>query len=272
MADALPKYLQIAKDLQRQIEEGTLKAGDRLPTESELAARWKVSTSTVKDALSELRKSGRVQTRPREGTFVLPRRRPLTITLNDRELDMPQVPAESRMGGGEGRAFRQEAERQGFQATWDLPEVTVGPAEPWQLEAFGLPPDQRVQIVQRKQRRFIDGEPNSLQYSYFTLELALKAPLLLNGEDIEQGHVAYLAELGFVQVGYLDEFNARPPHRDEAEFFGLSRDSLAVIEHSRTAYDQDGKPFRLTVTVYRPRSNKIRFYAGKVPPSVLEGS
>jgi DNA-binding GntR family transcriptional regulator len=41
-----------------------------------------------------------------------------------------------------------------------------------------------------------------------------------------------------------------------------------VIEHARTAYDQDGRPFRLTITVYKPDASRIRFIAGDVPDEV----
>ncbi len=60
------------------------------------------------------------------------------------------------------------------------------------------------------------------------------------------------------------------PTEEELKFFGLSKNSLAVIEHIRTAFDQNGEPFRLTVTVYKPGTNKIRFIAGDVPDEVWE--
>lgn len=75
---------------------------------------------------------------------------------------------------------------------------------------------------------------------------------------------------GHEQVGYQDEFDARPPTEEELRFFGLSNNSLAVIEHTRRAFDQNDEPFRLTVTVYKPGTNKIRFIAGEVPDEVWE--
>ena len=70
--------------------------------------------------------------------------------------------------------------------------------------------------------RFVGGRPNSLQHSYFTRKLAVKAQALLKSVDIEEGTVAYLQRHGHVQTGYADEFDARPPTEQELRFFGLS--------------------------------------------------
>src|ERR1700726_1855170 len=101
MADSKPQYILIAEDLQRRIDAGELVPGDRLPTEAELAKRWNVSGSTVKDALKELRKAGRVSTRPREGSFVTGRVEPFVITLS--KVELPGDLAGTGFGGGEGK-------------------------------------------------------------------------------------------------------------------------------------------------------------------------
>ncbi|MGI5322495.1 GntR family transcriptional regulator [Actinomadura nitritigenes] len=287
MAATSPKYMEIARDLQAQIETGKLAPGDRLPTEQELAERWDVSPNTVKQAVKELRKGGRVQTVRHKGTYVVEPARPFVITLNDTDLG-GEAPGRA-FGGGEGRAFMAEMERQDLRAWASPPDVSISRATDSQMKAFGLPVpasgEQRPQVVCRSQERFIlpkrsadegegndagddDKDPNSLQRSYFLLTLALKAPRLLESEDIGEGTVAYLRDCGHDQTGYVDEFDARPPTSEELAFFGLSKDSLAVVEHRRTAYDQHGDPFRLTITVYKPGNNRIRFIAGEVPAEV----
>ncbi|MFG2086442.1 MULTISPECIES: GntR family transcriptional regulator [unclassified Spirillospora] len=268
MADKIPRYQEIAQDLHAQIEEGTLAPGDQLPTETELADQWKVSANTIKKAVNELRKRGRVETIPQKGSFVTEQAQPFVITLNHTDRGEEDVPGRG-FGGGEGRAFMKEADRQRHRAHSSVPKVEVEDAKEPQIKALGISPDQsQPQVVRRSQQRFVDDKPNSLQHSYFRLELAIKAQALLKSVDIKEGTVAYLQRHGHVQTGYEDEFDARPPTDDELKFFGLSKDSLAVIEHRRTAYDQNGEPFRLTVTVYKPGTNKIRFIAGEVPNEV----
>ncbi|MCW2942124.1 MAG: transcriptional regulator, GntR family [Actinomycetia bacterium] len=267
MADSKPQYILIAEDLQRRIDAGELVPGDRLPTEAELAKRWNVSGSTVKDALKELRKNGRVSTRPREGSFVTGRVEPFVITLS--KVELPGDLAGTGFGGGEGKAFEEEAALQGHSARTTRPAVAIRPATPLQIKELQIPTSETdeglPQIVSRMQERFLGDTPNSLQTSYFSLKRALTAPLLLNAEDIEQGTVAYLHSLGLTQTWYKDVIDARQPTPDELAFFGLSKGSLAVLVHSRTAYDKDKLPFRLTVTVYASGRNEIRSFGGDVP-------
>ncbi|MGK5550172.1 GntR family transcriptional regulator [Actinomadura kijaniata] len=285
MAGRQPKYLEIARELQEQIDRNQLRPGDKLPTEKELAAAKGVSESTVKSAISELRKRGSVETIPKKGSFVAERTDPFVITLNNVDLGEGDGgrgaqggegvggPTPPGVGGGEGRAFEAEARRQNRDAHSSVPKVDVRQATEKEARALGIPADEsEPQVVCRFQERFVDGKPNSLQTSIFTLDLAIKARRLLEQRNIQEGSVAYLQQQHQLeQIGYIDEFDARPPTEEESRFFGLSRGSLAVIEHSRTAYDQNGKPFRLTVTVYRPGDNKIRFVAGDVPPQAITG-
>lgn len=61
---------EVARQLQELIQRGTLRIGQRLPPERELAQRFQVSRATLRQALSELRSSGLVDSRVGEGTFV----------------------------------------------------------------------------------------------------------------------------------------------------------------------------------------------------------
>ncbi len=65
-----PKYEAIKLDIQRLIYDKVLRAGDQLDSEAELAARYKVSTITIKRALHELVAEGRVNRIRGKGSFV----------------------------------------------------------------------------------------------------------------------------------------------------------------------------------------------------------
>lgn len=67
------KWQEIAERIQRDITDGRLVAGDRLPSERELSARWGVSPMTVHRGLQELQRGGWVVRRPRLGTVVASR-------------------------------------------------------------------------------------------------------------------------------------------------------------------------------------------------------
>jgi DNA-binding FadR family transcriptional regulator len=62
---------QVAAQLSDQIAQGRWKAGERLPSETELCIAMNVGRSTLREALKALAFVGMVQVRPGEGTFVI---------------------------------------------------------------------------------------------------------------------------------------------------------------------------------------------------------
>jgi GntR family transcriptional repressor for pyruvate dehydrogenase complex len=60
----------IALELEQRVLEGSLKAGDRLPAERELAAEMGVSRASLREAIQKLVARGLLATRQGEGTFV----------------------------------------------------------------------------------------------------------------------------------------------------------------------------------------------------------
>ena len=67
-------YERVVEQVEQAILSGSLKAGDRLPSERELIAQFGVSRSTVREALRVLESSGLVRSRPGDpqGPEVLP--------------------------------------------------------------------------------------------------------------------------------------------------------------------------------------------------------
>lgn len=63
-------YWQIAGILRGRILSGWHRAGDKLGSENELAQRFGVSRSTIRQALAELHESGLIESRQGAGTFV----------------------------------------------------------------------------------------------------------------------------------------------------------------------------------------------------------
>jgi GntR family transcriptional regulator, transcriptional repressor for pyruvate dehydrogenase complex len=63
-------YEEIVRQIKAMIGEGRLKSGDQLPPERELAEKFLVSRTSVREALRALESLGLVEIRPGEGTFV----------------------------------------------------------------------------------------------------------------------------------------------------------------------------------------------------------
>ena len=60
----------VAQDLLKQLEAGELAPGDRLPSVVDLASRYGVGRSTIREALSAIKAMGRLDIRQGGGTFV----------------------------------------------------------------------------------------------------------------------------------------------------------------------------------------------------------
>lgn len=60
----------VASTLERRILEGSLKPGDRLPPERELATEFGVSRPSLREAIQKLASKGMVQSRQGGGTFI----------------------------------------------------------------------------------------------------------------------------------------------------------------------------------------------------------
>ncbi len=70
------KYYKMHHDLEEQIHRGELRAGDRVPSENQLAAAYQVSRQTVRKALAILEQEGYIYAMHGKGTFVSERLRP----------------------------------------------------------------------------------------------------------------------------------------------------------------------------------------------------
>lgn len=79
---ATTKYQILAEALREEILSGKLANNDKLCTEKELMEQYSVSRQTVRHAISILEEEGYVRSRQGSGTFVLPRRRTMSITPN----------------------------------------------------------------------------------------------------------------------------------------------------------------------------------------------
>ena len=255
---ASPMYRQIAEDLREQIESGGLKPGQQLRTEIELRERYGASRNTVRDAIKLLTTLGLVETKPGQGTFVIRKIDPFVTTLSGD----PGGPG----GGTEGATYGSEVSAQS--RTPSASRIQLEIQEATDEVSAQLDIAKGAEVISRHERRFIDGTPWSLQTSFYPMDFADRgAELLRRAGDIELGTVQYLAEsLGIKQTAYRDWITVRTPNATEEEFFKLPPDGrVGVFENFRTAFDQTGKPMRLTITVYPTDRNQFIFNNGDVP-------
>jgi GntR family transcriptional regulator len=258
-----PMYQTIADDLRHQIESGALAPGAQLRTELELRERYGASRNTVRDAIKWLMTRGLVETRPGQGTFVVQKIDPFVTTLTG--------DPEKAFGGGENDLYALEVKAERRKPRANAPRIEMQQAD--SQVAGELQVSEGSNVVIRHQQRFIDDTPWSLQTSFYPFSLVERgAVLLMQAADIPQGTVAYLAEmLSIKQAGWHDTITVRAPDVVETDFFKLPGDGrIPVIETRRMAFDQEGMPVRLTVSVYPADRNKFALNAGRVPMHVTD--
>ncbi len=256
-----PMYRQIAQDLCQQIESGGLPSGEKLPTEQQLIDKYQASRNTIRDAIKWLTRRTLVETRPGQGTFVAKRPAPFVITLGTDQ--------ETGLGGGEGKAAFSEVEQRCGAASTSKLKVEIQSASGDVMKRLRVPEGNL--LISRRQERYIDDAPWSLQTTMYPMELvAGGAVALLVAEDISGGVIAYLEEtLGLVQAGYRDRILVRAPREEESRFFDLPADGLvSVISLIRTSYQKSEAgpaPFRVTTTVLPADRNQLVINVGDVP-------
>lgn len=241
------RYRRIARDLRKRIQDGDLAPGDRLPSEKELEDEFDASRNTIRLALGTLRNQGLVESRAGRGTFVqqiIPitfhasraTRRPYEAPYDSTDIeDVEDV--EFAELGGQARSF---AELLIQNAT---PEV-----------ASRLRVDEDSMVVVRRTFRYVDDRSASVETSYYPMDIAQNTQLMIP-EDIGRGALHVLNELGFTQVGYVDELRSRMPTPDEANQLELPP-GVPVMELYRTGFAKD-RAIRLSWTVFA--GNGIRF-------------
>jgi GntR family transcriptional regulator len=259
---ANPMYRQIAETLRAQIESGELPAGRQLPTEIELRNQYDASRNTVRDAIKWLTTLGLVETKAGQGTFVVEALDPFVTTLTGNA---------TGFGGDERDLYSTEmtAENRKFAVSPVRVEIQAAPDEI--AEQLRLQPGSEV--VSRHERRFIDGLPWSMQTSFYPAEFADRgAERLRRSQDITEGTVKYLDNtLGLKQVGYRDLITCRSPNAIEADFFRIASDGrIPMYVVSRTAFDGNRQPMRLTITTYPADRNQFIVIVGEVPDQKVQ--
>ena len=252
-----PMYRQIAEDLRAQIESGKLKPGQQLETEIELRERYGASRNTVRDAIKLLTTLGLVETRAGQGTFVVNKIDPLVTTLSGDP---------TSAGETEGAIYLSEVTNRNRKAINSPIQLEIQQAP--ESIAAGLWIPVGTEVISRHEKRFIDNTPWSMQTSYYPMDFVARgASRLLSSKDVEEGTTQYLLEsIKVRQAGYRDWITVRTPNPVELDFFKLPPDGrIPMYEIFRTAFDGNGQPMRLTVTVYPADRNQFVLEVGQVP-------
>lgn len=227
-----PLYHQIKTLILKDIQAGTLKPDERLPTEEELASHFAVSKITVRQALRELSGLGLIRREQGRGTFV--QRPPL------------------EQGPRELTSFTEEMRRHGRSSASQILEKGTVSASPELaailLIASGDP------VFRLRRLRLADGEPIALQTVHLPLILAL---------GIEYEAFEAVSLYGLLRDKYrLTPARARETHTavtvegDEAALLRITPGSPAMAAERITQL-ADGRPLEYVQSLMRADRYKI---------------
>jgi GntR family transcriptional regulator len=229
----IPLHHQVFRDLRAALDANEWRAGDRMPTERELAERYGCSLITVRHALGELVREGRIERTRGRGTFVLQPR-------IDRDI-------------AGSMSFAEEMQRRGLDPGTRLVTGRIEPAGEAVAASLGIAADAPVVYLERL--RLGDGEPLILEQARLPAERF--AGLL--AFDLEKRSLYdILAErYGARIVRARESVEPVMLRAREAGLLGVPSRSLALLIEG-VAHDADGVPIESARSYVR--GDRTRYY------------
>jgi len=235
-------YRSLAAELRQAIQDGELAPGSQLATEAELAEEHGVSRNTVRLALAELQAAGLITTGRGRGGRRVQRREILDFHGSVSE---SMARADQRMTMGQGfDAWVADLLEQGRTGTQTI-AVEIGEPPAHIATLLGIPAG--TSAVVRRRLRFSNGAPHNLNDTWYPADIAENTPIM-HPADVKQGTIALMRDMGYVQVRYRDEIEARTPDPAEAQRLRIPS-GWPVIIQTRTGYTEE-RAVKVTVTVW----------------------
>jgi DNA-binding GntR family transcriptional regulator len=225
-----PVYAQVAAALRADIKTGHYPPGNQLPSERELIARFGVSNTTIKTALSYLRAEGLISSRQGRNAIVA-EHMPLIRTSND-------VSAANGWYTMLERAGRRPA---------TVTTVERGPATADAADALNIADGSEV-VIRTRLMQAEDEPPVCLATSYFPPWVVDQAPEL--ADPAAHGMPTWLRQ-AFGETYSEDLIDAR----------GATADEAAKLEV------EPGSPVVVTKGVTRDQQERTLHYIDVVTPS-----
>lgn len=224
-----PAFREVAQQIARQIEEGEMQPGFRIPAERKLADQYGISRMTARAALEHLAQRGLVERKDRSGTYVAQPKVRLSLSttagLSDQFKGVGITPGASIIQARTARVSAVPPE--------------VGPA-------LGLGRDELVHEVIRQ--RTGNGEPLVLEESYFPEQ---------NFPGLLEHDLTTYSVYGLLQEQYGERLQR---FRQELELTQLdagraraleTRPDVMAFRVTRTAWNRSDTPVEFARDYYR---------------------
>jgi GntR family transcriptional regulator len=231
---------RIAADLRAAIEAGELTAGEKLPSERDLAAQYGTARNTAREAIRLLETAGLVDVEQGRGVFVH-RPAPLIRLGSDRY---------SRQYRDSGLSpFLLECAKQGKIGRFEVLSIERGQPPPHVADALRVPAGQDSVLI--RENTFLAGnDPVHRVTTYIPWPIADGTSLLDEEVLHPYGIHGILEDRGHVMARYEESVTARPATADEERHLRL-RPGVWVLDVWHTSFDTGGVPYELTRFVMR---------------------
>lgn len=222
-----PRYLTAAHDIEADILAGRLAAGERLPSERDMARDQQISRMTARHALQHLTSRGLVETQVGRGTFV-------RSGAIEQEL--------STLSG-----FSEDMRVQGRESSSIVIEAVTRIPDPATILAMGLPQGAMVHRLSRV--RLVDGVPVAIEISEID---AVRTPGFFDSSDFsKQSTYARLrAHYGIIPTFAEQTLEAAAAVHETAIRLNMPIGG-PVLRLTRLTRDAQNMPFEFVRSVYR---------------------
>ncbi|WP_329459073.1 GntR family transcriptional regulator [Streptomyces sp. NBC_01497] len=247
--DTLPLYAQVAARLWADVSADGARAGDRLPSERTLAARYGVSRVTMRAALTDLAARGMAESAAARGWFVA------GPAVSPDPVDTFAASATPGADAHIVEGFADYAAKHGLVTRSRVLQSVVRPATVSESETLRVGPG--AALFEMRRLRFLDDIVVVLEHNRLPLALC---PALAETDFTEASLFATLRGGRPPQLPRVADYSveARQPDATERELLEIT-DATPVLLAHQLAFNQDGRPLELTLAIYR--GDRYRFRA-----------
>lgn len=235
-----PKYLLIYEWLSKQIESKEYRPGDRIPSEHELAAMFKVHRMTIRHAIDELVENHLLVRKRRSGTFLLSERSPMLIRRS-----LETIPT-----------YYDDIRQAGFDPSYKTLEGKVICGTEPEVSRLGLRTGDPVLSIYRMM--LASNMPLALERCYLPANLF---PGLID-RNLDTVLYDLMRDYQIVPHFAEQEIGAVLPNASERRLLKV-KETCPCIQISSVVFDQSGCPIELSVALHRGDKYRFRCSIGK---------
>ena len=240
-ASPVPFYYQLRQLLERAVADSVLAAGVQIPTEASLCERYDVSRTVVRQALSDLERTGLVTRVKGKGTFVA-------------EPKVSEFVAQSLT------SLHEDLTARGERLETKVLRLEVEPVSPHVGSMLELPESEQIVLLERL--RFLRGEPLVVTTAYMPYSIC--APILELDMSDRSLFETYEQVLGLKLHRGSRSIEARAATGEVAHHLGVPEGS-PVLAFSGVTYLDDGRPIEYFIGLHR--GDRSRFETELFRPS-----